>query len=119
MGATIDRERRLRAVRDAMLRILAGGHSSTQRQLLGELLMDDCCGANFRPDPLYVSIGAVVRTFNHDFYRDPSTGRISLTARALEWQRAEADKHKRAAIAGHGTASARIADAIEAREAVG
>ena len=77
----------LKLVRGHMIGLLQPGCGYAQRELQEKIHKDEHWGRNHSPSVTYVLIGECVRIYGAEFYRDPATGRIFLTRRALVTER--------------------------------
>ncbi len=103
----------IRQCRDAMEPMLARGFGLTKREIIERLLrLPEYKTMNC--DSLYPLVCLAVKTYDRDFYRDPSTKRIYLTRQRLKQRLAEEVRRTHPMVGT--TASARIAEALEAAE---
>lgn len=106
--------RQLVQIRDAMVALLSRGQFLTTGEMADKIGKHPQLRQRWTADRAIYLIGLAVRVYGHEFYRDPSTGRIFLTQTAKAFQ---ALKRKQQTGSGHRvgtTAAARIAEALEA-----
>ncbi len=110
----------IKSMRRQMIEILRAGGGYRQTELQKKAHATEYWSRNHSEAVVYVLIGECVRIYDADFYRDPSTGRIFMTRRALIIESMEDRPAGTPAAAKRGwvgnTASGRTGEALEARE---
>jgi hypothetical protein len=111
--------RKLQALRDRMIRVLSNVKQGKSRLDVFKLLMKDPeMTRSFKPDALNEAVGLVLTIYDGDFYRDPSTGRWSLTRRRQIYDAASQAAKELNTMRRTGTTHAgKIAEFMDATEA--